>query len=249
MRQILSTAVVAVIVSLLTLTVAGAVAQAPAEERAVTPAITQNSNRVDGKHAVAYTNKRGVRAGKLVATNGQGLLPSNIVQPYWGYIKNKPGILADHQIAWGEVTNTPAILADQQISWGEVVGKPGVLADDQVGWGEVAGKPPGFADNVDNAGVTAITVTRVSSGWVSVGPNTANGVTVPCPSGRAVAGGFDADSTWVQAARSYPSSSMTEWNVTMRNDGSAASDFKAYAICLTVEPVARLNTASLKKRR
>ena len=43
---------------------------------------------------------------------------------------------------------------------------------------------------------------------------------------------------------------MTEWTVGMRNDsGPTAASFKAYAICLTVEPVARLDTASLKKRR
>ena len=95
MRQVLSTALVAVIVGALAGVTAGTFAQA--EPGAAAPAAkVVNADRVDGKHAVAYTNKRGVRAGKLVATNARGLLPSNIVQPYWGYIKNKPGILADH---------------------------------------------------------------------------------------------------------------------------------------------------------
>ena len=59
MRQTLSTAATAVIVSLLTLTVAGATAQSePAKERTVEPTGT-NADRVDGKHAVGYTNNKG----------------------------------------------------------------------------------------------------------------------------------------------------------------------------------------------
>lgn len=113
MRQTFSTAIVAVIVSLLTLTVAGAMAQpGPAKDEVDPAAKARNADRVDGKHAVAYTNKRGVRAGKLVATNRRGLLPSNIVQPYWGYIKNKPGILTDDQIHWNEVVGKPAGFVD-----------------------------------------------------------------------------------------------------------------------------------------
>ena len=99
MRQVLSTAITAVIVSLLTLTAAGALAQdAPTTERTISPAAVSNINadRVDGKHAVGFTNKRAGRAGhKLVATNKQGLLPSNIVKPLWGAIKDKPAGFAD----------------------------------------------------------------------------------------------------------------------------------------------------------
>ena len=111
MRQILSTALVAVIVGALAGATMSAVAQAPAE-RAITPAAGINAASVDGKSAVGYTNKKNVRRGKLVATNKVGELPSNIVRPFWGYIKNKPGILADDQISWGEVMGTPAGFAD-----------------------------------------------------------------------------------------------------------------------------------------
>ena len=63
MRQTLSTAATAVIVSLLTLTVAGATAQSePAKERTVEPTGT-NADRVDGKHAVGYTNKKANESG------------------------------------------------------------------------------------------------------------------------------------------------------------------------------------------
>jgi len=84
----------------------------PATEHAATPAAGINAASVDGKSAVGFTNKRGPRRGKLVATNAQGELPSKIVRPYWGFIKNKPGILADHAIGWNEVQGIPAGLAD-----------------------------------------------------------------------------------------------------------------------------------------
>lgn len=137
MRQIISTALVAVIVSLLTVTAVGVLAQdePTTTERAITPAAGINAASVDGKSAVGYTNKRGQRVGKLVATNAKGELPSNIVRPYWGFIKNKPGILADHQITWNEVSGKPATLADGEIRWGEVANKPAAFADgtDDVG--------------------------------------------------------------------------------------------------------------------
>ena len=117
MRQILSTALVAVIVGALAGVTAGTLAQAEPGSAVEPTAKVRNADRVDGKHAVAYTNKRGVRAGKLVATNARGLLPSNIVQPYWGYIKNKPGILADHQIHWNEIVGKPASAEISQSIW------------------------------------------------------------------------------------------------------------------------------------
>lgn len=119
MRQVISTAIVAVIVGALAGATMSAVAQAPAEQ-AITPAAGINAATVDGKSAVGYTNKKRARRGKLVATNKQGLLPSNIVQPFWGHIKNKPGILADQQISWGEVVGKPAGFADNADSVGYV---------------------------------------------------------------------------------------------------------------------------------
>ena len=35
-------------------------------------------------------------ASSYLADNAYGFLPSNIVKPYWGYIKNKPAGFADH---------------------------------------------------------------------------------------------------------------------------------------------------------
>jgi hypothetical protein len=54
-----------------------------------------NAHTVDGVHAVRYATKQSKRANKLVATNAAGYLPSNIVKPAWGYIKNKPAGSAD----------------------------------------------------------------------------------------------------------------------------------------------------------
>lgn len=56
---------------------------------------TGNADMVDGRDAVKFTENRDRRAGKLVATNHKGYLPSNIVKPYWGNIKNMPGGFAD----------------------------------------------------------------------------------------------------------------------------------------------------------
>ena len=115
MRQVLSTALVALIVGALAGVTASTFAQTPDEQtRTVTPAAVSNINahRVDGKHAVGFTNKPLARRNKLVATNKQGLLPGNIVKPLWGAIKNKPAALADGQISWSELQGIPAGFAD-----------------------------------------------------------------------------------------------------------------------------------------
>jgi hypothetical protein len=53
---------------------------------AVTVTYAQNSDKVDGKHAVSSSASVSQRRGKLVATSGTtGLLPSNIV-PQPGYV-------------------------------------------------------------------------------------------------------------------------------------------------------------------
>lgn len=81
MRQVISTALVAVVVSLVTVTAAGVLAQ-ETESRPIEPAAVAkiNADRVDGKHAVGARASRTQRAGKLVATNAQGYLPANILQ-------------------------------------------------------------------------------------------------------------------------------------------------------------------------
>ena len=66
-----------------------------------------NADTVDGKHAVGYTTKRGKRAGKLVATNSNGFLPSNILKPQWRVIQNKPaGLMTGVQITTKTVNLT-----------------------------------------------------------------------------------------------------------------------------------------------
>jgi len=59
--------------------------------------LAANADSVDGQHAVKYSTKKSKRANKLVATNAAGYLPSNIVKPRWGYIKNKPAGFADNK--------------------------------------------------------------------------------------------------------------------------------------------------------
>jgi len=95
MRQVMSTALVALIIGALAGATMGAVAQSePAAERAIDTA-GLNADKVDGRHAVKYTNQMGVRRGKLVAKNNKGELPSNIVRPFWGLVRNMPAGFAD----------------------------------------------------------------------------------------------------------------------------------------------------------
>ncbi len=98
MRQVLSTALVALIVGALAGGAVGALAQSP-EESAIGPsAITPagiNAATVDGKSAVGFTKDRLRRKNKLVATNRYGFLPPNIVKHKWGLISGKPAGFAD----------------------------------------------------------------------------------------------------------------------------------------------------------
>jgi len=93
MRQLVSTALVALIVAALTAVTVSAVAQAPAEPAVTTAAL--DADTVDGLSAVKATTQKAKRAGKLVATDAQGFLPSNIVKAKWGLIADKPAGLAD----------------------------------------------------------------------------------------------------------------------------------------------------------
>lgn len=98
MRHILSTALVAVIVSLVTVTAAGALAQSPEQPATTDPAFELagiNADSVDGRHAVGARASKTKRAGKLVATNGKGFLPSNVVKPKWSLIQGTPAGFAD----------------------------------------------------------------------------------------------------------------------------------------------------------
>lgn len=84
MRQILSTALVALVVGSLAGASVGALAQTPDEAEAgagISPSAVSkiNADRVDGKHAVGAGASLPKRAGKLVATDKNGYLPKNIV--------------------------------------------------------------------------------------------------------------------------------------------------------------------------
>ena len=81
LRGLIATAMVALVVSLATTVSVGALAQS--DDGSVDPAAVAdiNAHRVDGKHAVGAGATRAQRAGKLVATNAQGYLPSNILDP------------------------------------------------------------------------------------------------------------------------------------------------------------------------
>jgi hypothetical protein len=71
-----------------------AASQVVAQSGGMTPAGI-NADTVDYKHAVSATNKKGARAGKLVATDASGFLPSNIVKPKWALIQGVPSGFAD----------------------------------------------------------------------------------------------------------------------------------------------------------
>src|SRR5262245_26149707 len=63
--------------SVLVAAITASVVAAPAATAAV---IVANSDKVDGKHAVGAGASRQSRAGKLVATDRSGELPSNIIE-------------------------------------------------------------------------------------------------------------------------------------------------------------------------
>jgi len=91
-----------VIAYLIAIVMVTAIAAAPTVARTVDPGVDQvalaadgDADTVDGRDAVKFTENRDRRAGKLVAANHRGYLPSNIVKPYWGNIRNMPAGFAD----------------------------------------------------------------------------------------------------------------------------------------------------------
>jgi hypothetical protein len=71
-----------------------------------------NAATVDGKSAVGASASQVGRAGKLVATNRSGRLPSTIIRPLWSLLKEIPAAFADGQISWAEIAGKPAGFAD-----------------------------------------------------------------------------------------------------------------------------------------
>jgi hypothetical protein len=110
MRQLLSTALVALVVAALTAITVSAVAQSPAQPP-LSPTVL-NADTVDGLDAVKATSQKAKRQGKLVATDAEGFLPSNIVKAKWGLITDKPAFLADGVVGWNELAGIPEGFAD-----------------------------------------------------------------------------------------------------------------------------------------
>jgi hypothetical protein len=73
---------------------------------------TGNAATVDGRSAVGANASVAGRAGKLVATNRSGRLPSTIIRPLWSLLKEIPAVFADGQITWAEIAGKPAGFAD-----------------------------------------------------------------------------------------------------------------------------------------
>jgi hypothetical protein len=262
MRNILSTALVALIVGTLAGATVSTLAQSePSKDRLVAPAAkVGNADMVDGKHAVSYTNLPGKRANKISATNSNGELPPNIVRPMWNLIQDKPATFADGTVSWSEVTDKPTIpgdsvawpdvtdkpaaFADGVIGWGEVQNKPGILDDNQIGWGEVENKPAGFADGVDDQGVTGIKLTFVEvKRTLAPGKDFAD--IARCPAGAKVTGGgfYSGAVFGFEAIRSHPLNDLSGWVAGGRNPTSSDMPVATTAICMQITPSGALTTA------
>jgi hypothetical protein len=197
--------------------VAGSTVAVAAQGEEVTPAAGINADRVDGKHAVSATGKTKQRAGKLVATNKQGLLPSNILRPIWSLIQG-----------------VPAILADGLVGFDEISGMPAALADGQIAFGEVTGMPAGFADGVDD-GITGMTLTLVGGPTTTLAANSGGTATATCPAGRVpVSGGHTASSYLVFNVSSFRSGNG--WIVAARNTAGSDQTLYPYVHCLATVP-------------
>ncbi len=108
MRQLVSTALVAVIVASLAAVTVSTLAQTPRKTSVNAAAV--NADTVDRLSAVEATNNKEARKNKLVATDEKGFLPANIVKAKWALIAEKPAFLADAQIGWNEISGIPARL-------------------------------------------------------------------------------------------------------------------------------------------
>jgi hypothetical protein len=214
MRQIISTAVVAVVVGAVAGATMGAVAQSGPEattQQAIVPSVTSiNAHKVDGRHAVSASASRGKRRGKLVATNMRGYLPANIIKPAWRLIQDKPGAFADGRIGWGEVASKPGGFADgvdngiTGITITEVVGPEQTVNAGLVGLA-TATCPPGSKVIGGGFAVSAVGVKTFGSGrhsataW-AIGVYNSTGVSQTC-SARAMCMSTDPATTISTASK------------------------------------------------
>ncbi len=136
--------------------------------------------------------------------------------------------------------------------WGLIADRPAFLADGQVGWDEVLGIPAGFADGLDDAGITALRVTRIE------GPKSApqaDGVTFAyayCPEGTLiVGGGADIDvgpgssiANVTHILSNQPGGPRNWFVRAWKELGSGGTyQTQAFAICLSTEPAGNLSLA------
>jgi hypothetical protein len=216
----------ALVLSLLGGSSAAVLAQ-PADE--VTPAAGVNADRVDGKNAVGSGASIQQRAKKLVATNKQGLLPSNIVKPLWNLIQGIPGILADGLVGFDEIAGMPASFADGQIAFGEVTGMPA-----------------GFADGVDD-GITKMTTSQVVGTAVVLAANGNGEATATCPAGSVpISGGHTASSFLVFNVSSFRIGAG--WIVAARNTDAVPRTLTAIVHCVATLPSTSISSISIAKK-
>ena len=161
-----------------------------------------NADTVDNRDAVGALASRQERAKNLVATNREGRLPSNIIEPLWKLMKGIPAVLADGKIGWAELVNIPGDLADGQIGWAEILNKPGNLVLGPVGWNEIVNKPAGFADDVDNGGFVSQVVGTFNQNWGA---------------GNTIRATFDVSRNADIDCYAIPLSGPAYWQVNMKN--------------------------------
>ena len=151
-----------------------------------------------------------------MATNNGGWLPSNIVQPYWGYIKNKPGFLADGQISWNEVQGVPSGFADGVDNQGVL----GITLSTRIGLTKNIPASPSLTD-----------------------PNQEFS-DVDCPAGSRVTGGGAVTSNKFTFITSSYVLDADTWRVWVTNYNTlGATSFAPYAVCMGVNPGALLTVA------
>ena len=102
------------------------------------PSATGNADRVDGRHAVGSGASRSKRSGKLVATNGSGYLPNNIIRK----ARDSDKVDGFHSSAFAKAQALKS-------SSGAVN-----QADNPVHWKQLKGVPVGIADG-DDTGYTS----------------------------------------------------------------------------------------------
>jgi hypothetical protein len=98
-------------------------------------------------------------------------------------------------------------------------------------------------------GITKITLTHETA--VQVVPDMSfSDMSVTCPAGKVVGGGFRVDGGIVDVFRSYPVTA-TRWSVSVQNVTGFSSTITVYAICMTTEPstvIAKVGKGAKKRR-